>query len=71
MSAGVPGVTMEQTLICPANDVKAVEITLQRGDVAAVILEPAGGQSGTTPTVPGYLRAGAITAPRGGSSSTR
>ena len=56
MSAGVPGVTMEQTLICPANDVKAVEITLQRGDVAAVILEPAGGQSGTTPTVPGYLQ---------------
>jgi glutamate-1-semialdehyde 2,1-aminomutase len=56
MSAGVPGVTMEQTLICPANDVKAVEVALQRGDVAAVILEPAGGQSGTTPTIPGYLQ---------------
>ena len=28
---------------------------LERGDIAAVILEPAGGQSGTTPTIPGYL----------------
>jgi glutamate-1-semialdehyde 2,1-aminomutase len=55
MSAGVPGTTMEQTLICPPNDIKAVETALQRGDVAAVILEPAGGQAGTTPTIPGYL----------------
>jgi glutamate-1-semialdehyde 2,1-aminomutase len=56
LSAGVPDVTVEQTLICPPNDIKAVEIALQRGDVAAVILEPAGGQAGSTPTLPGYLQ---------------
>ena len=56
MSAGIPGATLDQVLICPPNDIKAVEIALQRGDVAAVILEPAGGQSGTTPTIPGYLQ---------------
>jgi glutamate-1-semialdehyde 2,1-aminomutase len=56
MSAGVPGATMDQVVICPPNDVKAVEVALGRGDVAAVILEPAGGQAGTTPTIPGYLQ---------------
>jgi glutamate-1-semialdehyde 2,1-aminomutase len=29
---------------------------MDRGDVAAVILEPAGGQAGTTPLVPGFLQ---------------
>src|SRR6185503_11725909 len=56
LSAGVPEATLDQVLVCPPNDVKAVETTLTRGDVAAVILEPAGGQSGTTPTIPGYLQ---------------
>jgi glutamate-1-semialdehyde 2,1-aminomutase len=56
MSAGVPGATLDQLVICPPNDIKAVQIALERGDVAAVILEPAGGQSGTTPTIPGYLQ---------------
>jgi len=55
MSAGVPDATLDQLLICPPNDIKAVELMLERGDVAAVILEPAGGQAGTTPTMPGYL----------------
>jgi glutamate-1-semialdehyde 2,1-aminomutase len=55
MSAGVPGVTMDQVVICPPNDSKAVATALERGDIAAVILEPAGGQAGTTPTIPGYL----------------
>jgi glutamate-1-semialdehyde 2,1-aminomutase len=55
-SAGAPLATVDQTLVCPPNDIKAVEGLLQRGDVAAVILEPAGGQSGTTPTIPGYLQ---------------
>jgi glutamate-1-semialdehyde 2,1-aminomutase len=54
-SAGLPGATLDQVLLCPPNDLKAVEIALERGDVAAVILEPAGGQAGTTPTIPGYL----------------
>ncbi|HUF92632.1 MAG TPA: aminotransferase class III-fold pyridoxal phosphate-dependent enzyme [Candidatus Limnocylindria bacterium] len=56
MSAGVPEGTMDQVLICPPNDIKAVEVALKRGDVAAVIMEPAGGQAGTTPTIPGYLQ---------------
>jgi glutamate-1-semialdehyde 2,1-aminomutase len=56
MSAGVPASTLDQLLLCPPNDIKAVEVLLQRGDVAAVILEPAGGQSGSTPTIPGYLQ---------------
>ena len=56
MSAGIPGSTLDQVVICPPNDIKSVEVALQRGDIAAVILEPAGGQSGTTPTMPGYLQ---------------
>jgi glutamate-1-semialdehyde 2,1-aminomutase len=56
LSAGVPGVTLDQVVVCPANDVKAVATALARGDVAAVIMEPAGGQAGTTPTIPGYLQ---------------
>ncbi|MFQ5828167.1 MAG: aspartate aminotransferase family protein [Candidatus Methylomirabilia bacterium] len=56
LSAGVPGATLDQVLLCPPNDIKAVEGLLERGDVAAVILEPAGGQAGTTPSIPGYLQ---------------
>jgi glutamate-1-semialdehyde 2,1-aminomutase len=56
MSAGIPGAMLDQVVVCPPNDIKAVEVALERGDVAAVILEPAGGQAGTTPTVPGYLQ---------------
>jgi len=56
MSSGVPTPVLDQLLLCPPNDIKVVEGLLQRGDVAAVILEPAGGQSGTTPTIPGYLQ---------------
>src|SRR5207249_583549 len=56
LSAGVPTATLDQVVVCPPNDVKAVQTVLERGDVAAVILEPAGGQAGTTPTVSGYLQ---------------
>jgi glutamate-1-semialdehyde 2,1-aminomutase len=55
-SGGVPASTLDQILLCPPNDIKAVEAVLQRGDVAAVILEPAGGGSSTIPTIPGYLQ---------------
>ncbi len=55
LSSGVPGAMLDQVLLCPPNDIKAVDALLERGDVAAVILEPAGGQSGTTPTIPGFL----------------
>ena len=56
LSAGVPGAVLDQVLLCPPNDIKAVETLLQRGDIAGVIIEPAGGQAGTTPTIPGYLQ---------------
>jgi glutamate-1-semialdehyde 2,1-aminomutase len=56
LSTGVPGATLDQVLLCPPNDLKAVEGLLERGDVAAVILEPAGGQGGTTPTIAGFLQ---------------
>ena len=56
MSAGVPASTLDQLLLAPPNDIKAVATLLERGDVAAVILEPAGGQSGSVPTIPGYLQ---------------
>ena len=56
LSAGVPSATLDQVLVCPPNDIKSVQTMLERGDIAAVILEPAGGQSGTTPTIPGYLQ---------------
>ncbi len=55
-SAGVPASTLDQVVLCPPNDIKAVDNLLERGDIAGVILEPAGGQSGTTPTIPGYLQ---------------
>jgi glutamate-1-semialdehyde 2,1-aminomutase len=55
LSAGVPDATLDQVAVCPPNDLKAVETVIDGGDVAAVILEPAGGQAGTTPTIPGYL----------------
>jgi glutamate-1-semialdehyde 2,1-aminomutase len=55
-SAGVPAATIDQVVTVPANDIKAVEIALGRGDIAGVILEPAGGGSGTIPTIPGYLQ---------------
>src|SRR5207247_8960241 len=56
LSSGVPGATLDQVITCPPNDIKAVDTVPERGDVAAVILEPAGGQAGTTPTIPGYLQ---------------
>ena len=46
MSAGIPGATLDQVLICPPNDIKAVETALERGDVAAV---PAGNRAPRRP----------------------
>jgi len=55
-SAGVPEATLANVLVCPPNDLPAVELLLaERTDVAAVILEPGGASSGTIPTAPGYL----------------
>ena len=55
-SAGVPEATLANVLVCPPNDLDAVERLLaSHADVAAAILEPGGASSGTIPTAPGYL----------------
>jgi glutamate-1-semialdehyde 2,1-aminomutase len=57
MSAGIPDDSLAQVILCPPNDLTALEALLEsRQDVAAVILEPGGGSSGTIPTDPPYLR---------------
>ena len=57
-----PGVTegaVQDTILCPFNDVKAVSDALRRfpGQVAAVLLEPIAGNMGLVPPRPGYLAA--------------
>jgi glutamate-1-semialdehyde 2,1-aminomutase len=57
MSAGIPDDSLAQVILCPPNDLAALEALLgSRQDVAAVILEPGGGSSGTIPTDPPYLQ---------------
>jgi len=56
-SPGVtPGATAD-TLVAPFNDLAATEAVLEanRGQVAAVIVEPVAGNMGLVPPVPGYL----------------
>ena len=57
MSAGIPGPVLGEVLLSPPNDLAAIERLLaSRQDVAAVILEPAGGSAGTIPSDPGFLK---------------
>jgi glutamate-1-semialdehyde 2,1-aminomutase len=49
VSRGVPEEALDQILLCPPNDIRASEKALDEG-VGTVILEPAGGTSGTIPT---------------------
>jgi glutamate-1-semialdehyde 2,1-aminomutase len=56
-SAGVPRGTLDQVVVCPPNDLAAVRAALAgQPDIAAVILEPGGGSSGSIPTDPAFLR---------------
>ncbi len=56
VSTGIPAGTLDHVLLCPPNDLDAMERLLRgRRDVAGIILEPAGGASGSIPTSPGYL----------------
>ncbi len=57
MSAGVPKATLASTLVARHNDLALVTELLSDPEVAAVILEPAGGRSMTVPTNPAFLRA--------------
>ncbi len=57
LSSGIPGESLAQVLLCPPNDLAALDTLLAgRQDVAAVILEPGGGSSGTIPTDAAYLQ---------------
>ncbi len=51
---GIPPEVLENTISLPPNDIESVETLLgSRSDIAAVILEPAGGLSAAIQTVPG------------------
>ena len=54
VSRGVPAEAVGQILLCPPNDIRALEKALEE-DVGTVILEPAGGTSGTIPADPTFL----------------
>jgi len=56
-SAGIPVETRSTMYYAPASDIDAVAAFIDRGDVAAVILEPTGASMGTVPTKPGFLQA--------------
>lgn len=58
----VPGITegtAQDTLVCPFNDVSAIEemCAKHKGNIAAIILEPVAGNMGCIPPQPGYLEA--------------
>lgn len=55
-SVGIPNETLASIICLPPNDIKAVEQTLAAdSDVAAIILEPAGGSNAAIPTQTGFL----------------
>lgn len=56
-SPGVTKGTAQDTLVAPFNDLKAVEVLMEnnRGNVAALILEPVVGNMGCVAPEPGYL----------------
>ncbi len=54
---GVPAETWATTEVLPTGEIHLVEACLrERGDVAAVILEPTGSHMGQVPTEPSFLR---------------
>ncbi len=56
VSAGIPEGTLASTLVARHNDLAHVRELLDRHEVAAVILEPAGARSMVAPTDPAFLR---------------
>jgi glutamate-1-semialdehyde 2,1-aminomutase len=57
MSAGIPGAVLDEVLLAPQNDTATLaKLLASRQDVGAVILEPSGGQAGTHPIDPAFLR---------------
>jgi glutamate-1-semialdehyde 2,1-aminomutase len=56
-SPGIPEALAALTRTAPFNDADAVKAHLERGDVAAIILEAVPGNMGCLPPAPGYLEA--------------
>ncbi|PAW76047.1 MAG: glutamate-1-semialdehyde-2,1-aminomutase [Verrucomicrobia bacterium Tous-C9LFEB] len=58
-SAGIPACLAALTLALPFNDIDAVRFALDhnKGEVAAIILEPLPANAGLIPPLPGYLEA--------------
>src|SRR5262249_14802808 len=58
-SPGVAAGAVQDTILCPFNDARAVAdaLDLFPGQVAAVLLEPVAGNMGLVPPEPGYLAA--------------
>jgi glutamate-1-semialdehyde 2,1-aminomutase len=56
-SPGVPAATVADTLVAPFNDLEAVKGLFAQfsGEIAAVIVEPVGGNMGLVPPVEGFL----------------
>ena len=54
-SPGIPAAVAALTRTAPFNDLDAVRAHLEKGDVAAVILEPVAGNMGCIAPEPGYL----------------
>jgi glutamate-1-semialdehyde 2,1-aminomutase len=56
-SPGVPEGTAQDTLIAPYNDLQAVDrlFSENRGEIAALIVEPVAGNMGVIPPEPGFL----------------
>lgn len=57
-SPGVPAATTADTLVAPFNDVEAVAHLFEQfpGEIAAVIVEPVGGNMGLVPPAEGFLQ---------------
>jgi glutamate-1-semialdehyde 2,1-aminomutase len=70
MSQGVPGETLDLTVLVPPNDLEALDRALAEnaaaGGVAAVFCEPMGGESGLVPFEEGFHAAAIETAHRHG-----
>lgn len=58
-SPGVPAAVSADTLVAPYNDAAQVEAILEanRGEVAAILVEPIAGNMGCVPPQPGFLQA--------------
>ena len=54
-SGGIPKETASTMIDLPPNDISALEMALQDGDVAAIILEPTGSHMGARPIKPSFL----------------